>query len=181
MTIALTAAAAILLLGALAWLLFGPPKTQPQEVSPLEIKKLLPVHCRSFPQIQRTLNRDDENFLSRRVSKSELKTWRSERSDVLRLYVQALAEDFQHLQQLARLMSTLSPELRPSQEFELFTLALQFRVLYQLTMLRLAIRSLPLPELSRLTEIVAVLGFELETFLDQMVARVPEAGTGSAA
>ena len=51
----------------------------------------------------------------------------------------------------------------------------QFQVLYRLTMVRIALRSLPLPELSRLTEMVAVLGFELELLLNKMTARIPQA------
>jgi len=176
MTIAIVAVLMVAVLAVLVWLLFGPHRIQRPEVRPLEIKKLLPVHCRHFPQIKRILGQEDEIFLGRRASKHTLKLWRKERSQVLRLYMQGLAEDFQNLTELARMLSKLSPELRPSQELELLKATLQFHILYRMTMLRLALRSLPLPELSRLTEMVATLGFELELLLNKMTARVPQAG-----
>jgi len=176
MTITIMALLAIVVPAVLVWLLFGPQKFQRPEIGPLEINKLLPVHCRHFPQIRRILSQQDETFLARRASRHILKHWRKERNQVLRLYVQGLAEDFQNLTELARLISKLSTELRPTQELELLKATLHFHMLYRLTMLRLALRSLPLPELSRLTEMVAALGFELELLLNHMTARIPQAG-----
>lgn len=181
MILAFTVLVAILLFGVLGWLLFALPDHEPLTASPLEINKLLPVHCRHFPQVRQILSVQDAQFLRGRISKPDLKRWRAERNDVLRLYVQSLAQDFQHLQQFARLISAFAPELKSSQEFELATLAIRFGALYRLTMLRLALRSVPLPELSRLTEMVATLGLEMELFLDQVAARVPQVGAGSAA
>ena len=176
MTIAMMAALVIIVLVILVWLLFVPQRFPRPEIGPLEIKKLLPVHCKHFPQIKKILNQEDEIFLARRANRHTLKIWRKERNRVLELYVQGLAEDFQNLTALARLISKLSPEPRPSQELELLKASLQFHMLYRLTMLRLALRTLPLPELSRLTEMVAALGFELELLLNKMTARIPQAG-----
>ena len=180
MTLAALAVLAIIVLALLVWLLFAPQRVQSPRVGALEINKLLPVHCRYFPQVKAILTPEDEKFLARRTSRANLKLWRNERNQILRLYLQGLAEDFQNLTELARLISKLSPELRPSQELELLKLTVQFQTLYRLTMLRIALRSVPLPELSRLTEIVAALGFELELLLDQMTARIPQAGLGTA-
>jgi len=176
MTIAMMAALVIIVLAILVWLLFVPQRFPRPEIGPLEIKKLLPVHCKHFPQIKKILNQEDEIFLARRANRHTLKIWRKERNRVLQLYVQGLAEDFQNLTALARLISKLSREPRPSQELELLKASLQFHILYRLTMLRLALRTLPLPELSRLTEMVAALGFELELLLNKMTARIPQAG-----
>ena len=180
MTMVMLAALAIIVLVLLVWLLFAPQGVQRLEVGPLEVNKLLPVHCRNFPQIKGILSREDEKFLAGRASSKNLKFWRNERKQILQLYLQGLAQDFENLTELSRLISKLSPELRPSQELELLKLSVQFQTLYRLTMLRIALRSLPLPELSRLTEIVAALGFELELLLDQMTARIPQAGVGRA-
>lgn len=180
MTMAMLVAIAIIVLVLLVWLLFAPQGVQRLEVGPLEIKNLLPVHCRHFPQIRMILHREDEAFLVRRASREDVKLWRTERKQILHLYLQGLAQDFQNLTELARLISKLSPELRPSQELELLKLTVQFQTLYRVTMLRIALRSLPLPELSRLTEMVAAQGFELSLLLDQMTARIPQAGVGAA-
>lgn len=180
MTMAALAVLAIMVLALLVWLLFAPQRVEPPRVGPLEINKLLPVHCRYFPQVRVILSPEDEKFLARRTSRANLKLWRKERKQILQLYLQGLAEDFQNLTELARLISKLSPELRPSQELELLKLTVQFQALYRLTMLRIAARSAPLSELSRLTEIVAALGFELELLLDQMTARISQAGVGIA-
>lgn len=180
MTAALMFLLAIILLVLLIWLLWAPQKLPSTQVSALEIKKLLPVHCRHFPQVHRLLATDDEKFLTGRASRSTLKQWRTERNRILRLYLQGLAEDFQHLQQLARLISTLSPELRRSQESELLLLGLQFRALYRMTLLRLALRAVPLEETTRLTELVAKLGLEMQRFLDHMAESKPQVGITSA-
>ena len=176
MMLAIMAVLMVAVMAVLVWLLFGPQRFQRPEVGPLDIKKLLPVHCKHFPQIKRILSQEDEMFLARRASRHTLKLWRKERNHVLRLYMQGLAEDFQNLTALARLISKFSPELRPSQELELLKATLQFHMLYRLTRLRLALRSLPLPEPSRPTEMVAALGFELELLLNKMTACIPQAG-----
>ena len=181
MTMAMLAAVAMIVLVLLVWLLFAPQSVQTRDAGPLEIKQLLPVHCRHFPQIKRILNGEDEAFVARRASRKNVKLWRRERKQILQLYLQGLAQDFQNLTELARLISKLSPEIRPSQELELLKLTVQFQTLYRLTMLRIGLRFLPLPELWRLTEIVAGLGFELELLLDQMTALIPQAGLGSTA
>ena len=61
MTVTLILLLSIVLLLALLWLIFGhkPPKTDLASAA-LEIKKLLPIHCRHFPQICRILKTEDE-------------------------------------------------------------------------------------------------------------------------
>ncbi len=63
------------------WLLAKP---LPAEVSlrpsrDLQVESLLPRHGRHFSQMQRILNRADEEFLARRVSHASLRSWRAER------------------------------------------------------------------------------------------------------
>ncbi|HLW82196.1 MAG TPA: hypothetical protein VKS20_09160 [Candidatus Acidoferrales bacterium] len=180
MTMTLVFLMAIIFLVLLIWLLWAQQGLPSTQVSALEIKKLLPVHCQHFPQVRRLLGTDDEKFLIGRASRNTLKQWRTERNRILRLYLHGLAEDFQHLQQLARLISALSPELERSQESELLLLGLQFRVLYRMTLLRLTLRTLPLEETARLTELVVQLGLEMQRFLDHMAEGRPYVGITSA-
>lgn len=180
MTVALMLLLVLVLLVLLIWLLLGPQRSPSVPIDALEIKKLLPVHCRHFPQVRHILSGEDEKFLMGRASRSTLKQWRAERNRILRLYLQGLAEDFQHLQQLARLISTLSPELKRSQESELLFLGLKFRALYRMTLLRLALRALPLEETARLTELVAAQGLEMQRFLDRMAENRPQFRISSA-
>lgn len=177
MTVALVLVFTIAFLALLLWLLFWEPSRQDDVArSALDIKRLLPIHCRRFPQVRHVLEPDDEIFLCARVPKNAVRQWRAERNRVLRLYVHGLEQDFLHLRDLARLISALSPQLRRGQEWELLLLGLQFRFLYRLTLLRLMLRAAPFRELPRLTELVAELGLELERSLDRIAHSVPQVG-----
>lgn len=178
MTVALVFMLAVLLLLALLWLLFGNrgPKTDAASAA-LNIKKLLPVHCRHFPQVQRALRQQDEKFIARRAPRHLAKRWRSERRQVVRLYIRGLAQDFHGLEELARLIATLSPEIRKKQEWEWLWLGIQFRVLYRLTLLRFAAHSLPSGDLMRLTELLTGLAASLERSIERLTPTLPQVET----
>jgi hypothetical protein len=159
----------------LVWLLFGrqTPKTD-LPAAALEIKKLLPVHCRHFPQIQRILKGEDQAFMHRRAPRHIFNQWRAERRQILRLYIRGLAQDFRGLEQLARLLAALSPEIKRKQEWEWLWLGVQFRLLYRVTVLRFALRGLPADELVRLAEMLTDLAATLEQSVDRMTETFPQ-------
>lgn len=181
MTAALMFMLAVVLLLTLLWLLFGNPGAKIDAASAaLEIKKLLPVHCRHFPQVRHAVRTLDEEFIGRRAPRQLVKRWRAERRQVVRLYIQGLAQDFRGLEQLARLIATLSPEIKKKQEWEWLWLGIQFRLLYHLTLLRFALHRLPPAELMRLTEMLTGMAAGLEHSIDNLTPRFPQAQTTTA-
>jgi hypothetical protein len=163
------------LLLALLWLLFGrrTPSMHPTAAA-LELQKFLPVHYRHFPQIQPLLNPVDEEFMSRRAPRSLAKRWRAERRQILWLYIRGLAQDFRGLEQLARLLAALSPEIKRKQEWEWLWLSIQFRVLCTVTLLRFTAHDIPTEQLIRLTEMLSGLRMTLENSIRQMTDLVPK-------
>ncbi|HKF51373.1 MAG TPA: hypothetical protein VKB26_03600 [Candidatus Acidoferrales bacterium] len=178
MTVVLTFVVAVALFLTLLWLLFGNrrPKTD-ATLAALEIKKLLPAHCRHFPQVQRALRSQDEEFIDRRAPRYLAKRWRAERRQVVHLYIRGLAQDFRGLEQLARLIAMLSPDIRRKQEWEWLWLGIQFRLLYRMTLLRFALHSLPSDELMQLTEMLTGLAAGLEHSLDRLMPKLAQVKT----
>jgi len=178
MTVVLMFMLAVALLLTLLWLLLGNrgPKTD-AALAALEIRKFLPVHCRHFPQVQHALRSKDEEFILRRAPRQLVKRWRAERRQVVQLYIRGLAQDFRGLEQLARLIATLSPELEKKQEWEWLWLGIQFRMLYHLTLLRFALHTRPSDELVRLTELLTGLAAGLEHSIDLLTPRLPQMQT----
>ncbi|HEV2468006.1 MAG TPA: hypothetical protein VGS78_02330 [Candidatus Sulfotelmatobacter sp.] len=178
MTVVLMLILAVALLLALLWLLFGnrKPKMDPAQAA-LEIKNLLPVNCRHFPQVQHALRPQDEQFIDRRAPRRLARQWRGERRRVVRLYIEGLAQDFRGLEQLTRLIATLSPEIKKKQAWEWLWLGIQFRLLYRLTLVRFALHSLPSNELMRLTELLTGLAAGLEHSIDRLTPKFPQIET----
>lgn len=178
MTVVLMLMLAVALLLILLWLLFGnrAPKTDPA-LAALDIKKLLPAHCRYFPQIQHALRSQDEEFVRHRAPRELAKRWRAERRQIVRLYIGGLAQDFRGLEQLTRLIAALSPDIRKKQLGEWLWLGIQFRLLYWLTLLRFALHSLPSDELMQLTELVTGLASGLERSIDLLTPGFPPVQT----
>lgn len=95
MTVLLVAMVSILLIAAPPWLLFG--KRAPSRDlagAALEMKKLLPIHCRHFPQIHAILKDEDDEFMRRRAPHEITSRWRAERRQVLRLYIPRAGRGF---------------------------------------------------------------------------------------
>lgn len=173
MTVALMLFLIAVLFVALLWLLLArrSPRDLVQEA--LEIHEFLPVHCKYFPQIQNLLNSQDQDFVGQRAPVKIGKQWSAERRAILRLYIQGLREDFHRMEKLARLLATLSPEVKRAQEWEWFGLSVKFRLLYAAMQLRLAAGILPIGELVRVAETLTALRLMLEGTMSGMAAIAP--------
>jgi len=158
------ASIAVALLVTLLWLLRQPaPKSIQKELrGKVEIEELFPLHCRCFPQIRQALSMRDEEFLSSRVSRQDLKKWRGERRAVLRQFLLGLGEDFIRLDRLARMVAALSPEISRAGETERVWLSVRFRILYRFVSLRLYTGWASLSQLTRLTEMVGSFAAQVE-------------------
>lgn len=175
MTVMLMILLSIALVVALVWMLFGRQAQKTDlTAAALEIKKLLPIHCRHFPQIHHILKSDDKEFMDRRAPRQVVRSWQAERRRILRIYIRGLKQDFRGLEKLARLLAALSPEIKRKQEWEWFWLGVQFRLLYRLTLLRFVFYASPANELVRLAETLIDLAAALEQSIDRMTEAFPQ-------
>jgi hypothetical protein len=176
MTVMLVIVVSLVVIGALLWLLFGNrPARRDLAAAALDIKKLLPVHCQHFPQVHPILKDEDQEFMRRRAPQEVASRWRAERRRVLRLYIRGLGEDFRGLERLARLIAALSPRVERKQELEWLWLGIQFRFLYQMTLLRFMLHWMPSGDLIRLTEMLSELAVALERSINSMTESFPQA------
>ncbi len=153
------------LFGLLFWLLFRPlpqGRNAAEFAARLELEELFPLHCRHFPQIRRALSSEDEVFLQRRSSRRTYESWLANRRRAVRSFLAGLRQDFVRLEQLARAVAALSPQVNRAREMEQFWLSLRFRMLYRLVALRIQIGSIPLPEMTRLTQLVGSFAARIE-------------------
>ncbi|MFZ0211910.1 MAG: hypothetical protein WBE20_15395 [Candidatus Acidiferrales bacterium] len=174
MTLLAAILASFVILAALVWLLFTPQAAQSTPaIEALEIEKLLPLHCRHFPQISQILRDEDRQFMIRNAPKHMEKQWRKQRRGILRGYLRGLAQDFVRLERLARLATALSPELKETRQWEWLRLGVQFRFLYRMLAIRIALGSVTPDELVRLTNLITGLAGELEKRMSQIAGLLP--------
>lgn len=162
MTVLVVVLVLLAILGFL-WLLFGAPTNEPAlSVDALQIERLLSTTCHHFPQIRQMLELEDRQFMRMRTPRHIERKWCAERRRILKQYLRGLGQDFVRVQRLARLIATLSPEIRKGQEWEWLWLALQFHFSYRMLALKLALGSFSPEGLAGLTEMIAGLTSELE-------------------
>jgi hypothetical protein len=160
----LFAGGALALLLVLLWLALKTASAPPVMTADgkLQIEDLFPLHCRHFPQVRQALSSADLDYLKQRASRRILRRVRAERRQVARNFLAGLKEDFWRLDHLAGTVAALSPKVSRTQEAERFWLGLRFRILYGLVLLRLETRSVPVPQLGRLTELIGSLAAQIE-------------------
>jgi hypothetical protein len=174
MTLLIFTALGVAIFILLIWLLFAPKWSGPQAgVHALEVEQLEPLHCRHFSQISLLLGPDDQAFVKQRAPASLARTWKRDRRRILLKYLGGLAEDFARLEHLARLLASLSPEVSRTREWEWFWLGLQFRVMFRLLTVRIALSRHTLPQFARLTDFVASQAADLESRMVQLAGVLP--------
>jgi hypothetical protein len=174
MTLLVAILVSLAILAILVWLIFSPRAAQSTpSIESLDIEKLLPLHCRHFPQISPILRDEDREFMARNAPKQLEKLWHAQRRKILREYLRSLADDFVRLERLARLASTLSPELKKTHQWEWLRLGLQFRFLYRVLSIRIALGSVTPKELTKLTNLITGLAGELEARMSQIAGLMP--------
>ncbi|HEV2488501.1 MAG TPA: hypothetical protein VGT03_01740 [Candidatus Acidoferrales bacterium] len=174
MTAAIFTGIGLAILALMFWLLFAPKWNEPPaEIQALEIEKLQPLHCRHFPQISQLLRTEDLTFIEQRVPASMARGWRRERQRVLRQYLNGLAEDRLRVERLARLIAALSPDVSRKQEWQWLWMGIQFRIMFRLLALRIAIGRVSLVQLARWTDFVASQAADLQNRMSQMSQFLP--------
>jgi hypothetical protein len=93
-----------------------------------------------------------------------------ERRAIARRFLQGLLEDFSGLEQLARVVASLSPVLSRKQETERLLLGLRFRLLYSVVRWKLSLGEIPISEIERLTGLVGRLALRMEQAMEEVGA-----------
>jgi hypothetical protein len=156
----------------LLWLL-RPRQHPAQAIRPtLEraMESALPKHYQFFPQIRQALSSGDYKYLHEVVPPDVARQVLRERRAVARGFLRGLREDFSSLEQLARMVASLSPVVSRQQETERMLLGLQFRLLYILVWLRLVAGSVPLQQIGHLTELIGRLALRMEQAMAEINA-----------
>ena len=152
------------LLASVMALLRQPPAFRPRDTpaSRINIDEFAAVHCRYFPQVRQALSPADEAYLSGRAASGVLQEWRVARRRVMREFLTGLYDDFARLNQMARAVSRLAPQLDSLHEAQLFWLGLRFQLVYRLALLELNLGKRPVDAFLRLAAMIGGLGSTLE-------------------
>jgi hypothetical protein len=148
----------------LLWILLSGRRSlgHANSVKNLQMKAVLPRHYRYFPQIRQALSAADEKYLLAVAPPQVAREAVRQRREVARKFLQGLREDFTSLEQLARMVASLSPVISREQEMQRLLLVLQFHVLFTLVRLRILTGRVPLAQIQNLTELVGRLTMRME-------------------
>jgi len=138
------------------------------------LESLQARNARHFPQVRLALSPADEEFISRRLPPHSAARVRRERRRVLLHYTRGIAEDFAHLDRMARMIASLSPNVRRRDEWERLVLEVRFRVTYRLAVLRLTAGGQASAEtLRRMTELIAGLSKVVQAGMESLESALP--------
>jgi hypothetical protein len=162
---------AVLLILLLAWGLRDPRKpSQPGgDLSSAEV--LDRGHVTYFPQVRQAMAPEDFAFLASRGSHAVARKLRKERRKIALAYLACLRGDFLKLWQLARVISSMSPQVGVAQEVERLQLGLAFSWRYEMIRIKFLVGFAPVPELGSLSEVVSRLSIRLETAMKDLGER----------
>ncbi len=135
------------------------PLREERSLQPGEkIELLFPVHTQHFPQLKRSLDSSDAQYVTRQGSKELHNDWRSERCRILKDYVNGLGGDFARVMLLRRMLNSISRPSVQTGRFRWMRLALRFRMHYRAVSFCVFVRgTCTLRQLARLSAIVACL------------------------
>ena len=128
-------------------------------------------HVTYFPQVRQALQEEDFRFLASKGSRELARRVRRERRTIALTYLECLQRDFLRLWRLARVISSMSPNVGAEQEFARLRLGLGFYLRYEILRLKFALGFAPAPELGSLNELVSSLAIRLETAMRDLGER----------
>jgi hypothetical protein len=159
---------ALLLLMLLGWALRSSSGTR-KKSGPLE------EHPRSniqyFPQMRQALAAADQKFLLKKGGAELARSIGRERREVARHFLLELDEEFSRLLRLAKVITALSPEVAPMQEFERLRLTIVFQWRLQALRMGLALGAAGTPQLRAVSDIVSGLSVRMETAMKELGER----------
>jgi|SRR5271154_3423367 len=160
--------AAVLLLVLLGWALRGAPGTK-KKSGPLE------EHPRSniqyFPQMRQALAAADQKFLLEKGGAELARSVDRERRKVARHFLLELDQEFSRLLRLAKVITALSPEVAPVQEFERVRLSIMFHWRLQALRVALTLGAAGTLQLRAVSDIVSGLNVRMEAAMKELGER----------
>jgi hypothetical protein len=161
----------ILLLLLLVWVLRDTRKLAKPGSDICSAEELDRRHVTYFPQVKQALSDGDLAFLASRGSRALARTVRKERRKIALAYVSCLRADFLKLWRLARVIASMSQQVRATQELERLQLAFVFSCRYEMIRVMILFGFAPLPALGSLSEVVSRLSVRLETAMKDLGER----------
>lgn len=130
----------------------------------------LPRHYRSFTEIEKRLWTATEALAQGRARESARLTLRSREATIVREYLRGLHEDFERGNRMYVAVIRHTPKMSLLAQLECQRLRTQlwFRFWYGIVSWRLGAMAVSLPELRRLTDIVATLAYQVRTMLSAL-------------
>jgi hypothetical protein len=169
-SIAMFASIGLLLLLAMAWLIFSAMRRQPRVLRD-ESRERECIHITKLPQIKQALADSDFIYLNQRGYPALAKRIGKERRRIALNYLACLRVEFEKLLRLARMVAALSPNLAVAQEVQGLRLNLVFWYRYYLIYLRLVSGVGPLKAIGSLSNMVSALTIRLETAMSELGER----------
>jgi hypothetical protein len=147
------------LLGALFWLSFRARKDLrgTDLLRTVSAETLLPQHYKYFPQVCRALSNDDLEFLKSRASPAVRRSALRARRSVALKFLTGLRDDYQRLNRLARVLTTLAPSANQYREAQRIWMAVQFRFRWSLVWLEIWSGAAPVAELQSMAASIGAL------------------------
>ncbi len=130
----------------------------------------LPRHYRSFMEVEKKLWAATESLRQAGAWESTSVTVQSSEVKIVREYLRGLHEDFARGNRIYVAVIRHAPEmsLLAQLEWQRLRIHLSFYFLYRIVSWRLKLTAVSLPELRRLTDIVATLAYEVRTMLSAL-------------
>jgi hypothetical protein len=154
--------AALLLLGLLA---YAVRPIEKRALSPDCVFEVLsePRHSFRLPQILQSLQPSDTEFLERRGLRLLRQRVRSERTQIAIRYLNHLETDYETLLEASRILTVMSPEVVPMQEFERLRLSIRFARNCLLMRLRLRAGLAPWKGFAKISDMATTMSFRIES------------------
>jgi len=157
----------VALLAVLAWLSFsGTPRNSQADLGQRPERETR--HISYLPQIKQALGKSDYEYLSARGPASVANRVRKERKRIALNYLVALRSDFERLQQVARVVAVMSPEIAVAQELRGLRLNLEFSVRYRIIYFRLLADIAPASAINNLSNLISALTVRMETAISSL-------------
>lgn len=169
-SVAVFASIGLLLLLAMARLVFSAMRRQPRVVRD-ESRERECVHITKLPQIKQALADSDFIYLNERGYPALAKRIQKERRRIALNYLACLRVEFEKLLRLARMVASLAPKLAVAQEVQGLRLNLEFWYRYYLIYFRLVSGVGPLKAIGSLSNMVSALTIRMETAMSELGER----------
>jgi hypothetical protein len=169
-SVAVFASIGLLLLLAMAWLVFSATRRQPRIVHDGSPERES-LHISNLPQIKQALADSDFIYLESQGYPALAKRIRKERRRIALNYLTSLRGEFEKLLRLGRMVAVMSPNVAVAQEVQGLRLSLEFSYQYYLIYFRLVTGIAPLKAIGSLSNMVSALTIRMETAMSELGER----------